>query len=115
MPLTDAQGRPIGKSAQQVAPQLMGLAVFRKAPGNVLTPIETKNGMFAIFPNIEMATGVAQQMAQAELLPDKDKKVVTPMLTSSEYVLVQMFAIGVVQAQIKSPDQLLAPEGKLNG
>ncbi len=117
MPLTDANGRPIGKSlkqAQAAQPQTMGFAVFKKIPGGVL-PLITPKGDFAILLNAQHATQMAQQMAQAELMPNKDQKVVTPLMKSSEYIVVALQAIGMVQATIKNPDQLLAPGGKLDG
>jgi tRNA1(Val) A37 N6-methylase TrmN6 len=116
MPLTDANGQPIGKSLQQAQaaqPQTMGFAVFKKIPGGLM-PLITPKGDFAILMSAQHATQIAQQMAQAELMPNKDQKVVTPLMKSSEYFVVALQAIGMVQAKVKNPDQLLAPaQGKV--
>lgn len=115
MPLIDANGRPLGLVPQAQQPQPIGFAVFRKIPGGLLAPLVTPKGDFAIIPTLEGCKDIAVQLANHELIPNKDQKVVTPMLKSSEYILVQLLAVGLVQAQVKNPDQLLAPEGKLNG
>ena len=121
MSLTDANGRPIGKTleaatkaAQAQQPQVMGFAVFKKIPGGLL-PLITPKGDFAILMSAQHATQMAQQMAQAELTPNKDQKVVAPQMKSSEYYVVALQAVGLIQAKIKNPEQLLAPGGKLDG
>ena len=116
MPLTDANGRPIGNSLKQPQPQpvqCMGFAVFKKTLKGML-PFVTDKGDFAIMMNAEQAVHVANQLAQAELTPNKDQKVVTPQMKSSEYYIVALQVIGMAQATIKNPEQLLAPKGKLD-
>jgi hypothetical protein len=121
MSLVDANGRPLGKTlenAQRRAaqqPQFMGCAVFKVDAKNVLIPAVTPKGDFAIFPNPQVAVDAANQFAQQELRPNAEQKVVTPLMKSSRYVVATMYVVAEIQAQIKDPAQLLAPEGKLNG
>jgi hypothetical protein len=118
MALMDANGHPIGQKLQAAAaqqPEFMGCAVFKKNASGVLIPAVTPKGDFAIFPDMQSAQQAAGQFANQELLPNPEKKVVTPQMVSSKYVLVLLHVFGEVQAKIKNPEQLLAQDNKSNG
>lgn len=120
MPLVDANGKPLGKAleqAQQAMPQSLGFAILKRV-GHALVPMQTPNGDFAIIPNRDLAVQVAGQQADLELRPqpakDGTRALVAPQQKSSEYFVVNLQLIGKIQAQVKNPEQLLAPGGKHN-
>lgn len=115
MSLVGPDGKPLNaKHAQQGHAQLVGFCVLKKLAGGVLDPMKDDKGKFAVFLDGNVAKQWAAQLANQELIPNADQKVVTPQMVSSEYIVIGMLAFAVVQGKIKNPDQLLAPaQGKV--
>lgn len=109
MTLISVDGRPLG--TEQASPQLLGWIVMRQN-GTALEPLTNEKGLLAIFNAPQVAIDTAKEIADRELRPSAEQKVVTPMMKSHRYVVVQCAVVGVIQAEIKNPSQLLAPEGK---
>lgn len=105
--------RPDGTqaSAKQQETQILGYIVMRNE-GRAMVPMSNEAGHLAIFHAPQPAVDVANQMAQAELRPSADQKVLTPQMKSRQYLVVQCLIVGAVQAAIKNPEQLLAPKGE---
>lgn len=105
--------RPDGSavSAKQQETQLLGYVVMRNE-GHAMVPMSNDKGHLAIFQAPQPAVDVANQMAQAELRPSAEQKIVTPQMKSRQYLVIQCLIVGAVQAQIKNPEQLLAPKGE---
>lgn len=115
MTLLGPDGRPAGAPPpQQQAAQLVGFCIVKKLPGNLIDVVRDAKGIMMMFLDVNVAKQHATNLANQELLPNKDQKVVTPQMKSSEYIVIGMLALAMVQASIKNPEQLLAPaQGKV--
>lgn len=102
-------GTPLSGQPQHTA--LLGYIVLRNE-GKALVPMTNDAGHMAIFQGPQPAIDVAKQMADAELRPRADQKVLAPQMKSRQYLVIQCAIVGQIQAEIKNPEQLLAPADK---
>lgn len=92
-----------------------GWIIVRVDAKGRIAAVGDRDGNMAITDDFEAAKALAAKMANEELLPNKDQKVVTPLQQSAIYMVMRMLVDAQIQAKLKDPQQILAPQGKLNG
>lgn len=114
MAILGPDGLPRQNGVQPVnQPTTMGFIILRQEPGK-LVPMFDDKGAMAVFASQQAATQTASALADQELRPRADQKVVTPAQKSSMYLVAAVQIIGQIQAKLRDPAQILAPQGKTN-
>lgn len=72
-------------------------------------------GALAIFASAQIAVDAAKSVAEGELRPNGDQKIIAPQMKSHQYLVAAVAVVAQMQAEIKNPDQLLAgKDAKVN-
>jgi hypothetical protein len=109
MAILRPDGKPVNSPIAN-GPVTMGFIILRQEL-NTMIPMNNDKGNLAIFPTAQAALDIAGRVADAELRPKGDQKIVTPQQKSHVYFVAALQAVGQIQGNLKDPSQLNAPAG----